>query len=121
MQDDLAQAARDSGIPTEAFQHWLMNDSEQALMRLPSVGRIREVTHRRLANADDSWERNDLYDMLFLSTAAGYADFVVGERKIGNYLRQAAATTPPGGQVFVKMADAFAAIETELAVGALAT
>lgn len=115
MQEDVARAARDSNMTPEAFQHWLMNDSEQALMRLPSVGRIREVTHRRLANADDNWERNDLCDMLFLSTGAGYADFVVAERKIGNYLRQAAAVTRPGGRVFVKMADALEAIETHLA------
>jgi hypothetical protein len=53
--------------------------------------------------------------MLFLSTGAGYADFVVAERKIGNYLRQAAAVTRPGGRVFVKMADALEAIETHLA------
>lgn len=114
MRDDVARAGLNSGMSPEQFQQWLVDDAEDAFIRMPALGRLREVTHRRLANADDTWVRNDLYDMLFLGTAAAYADFVVGERKIGNYLRQVDPNVTAGAEVFVKMADALEAIRARL-------
>lgn len=113
IQADLALAAsRAETVTNESLQAWLVGDQfEPDVARLPALGRVRELMHRRLANADDRWESNDLYDMLFLSTAAGYADFVVGERKTCNYLRQMGSVTTPGAQVFTRMADAVVALE----------
>jgi len=52
-----------------------------------ALGRYRDFLHRRLSSSSDTWAPNDLYNLLFLSTVAGYRDVVVAEWKMGNYSR----------------------------------
>lgn len=112
---ELAEAAQAAGATQEEFEAFILDESEATLMRQPALSRYREVVHRRLSNSSDRWEPNDLYDLLFLSTAAGYGDVVVAEKKMGNYLRQCEVAVTAGAQVFVTMADALKAIEARLA------
>lgn len=93
---DLPAAASESGITPEQFRDWLQDDAEAAISATPGLGRLREVLHLRLSNADDTWESNDLNDWLHLSYAAGYCDLVLGEKKAINYLRRSAPSVPPG-------------------------
>lgn len=93
---DLPAAASESGITPEQFGDWLQDDAEAAISATPGLGRLREVLHLRLSNADDTWESNDLNDWLHLSYAAGYCDLVLGEKKTINYLRRSAPRVPPG-------------------------
>jgi hypothetical protein len=62
-----------------------------------------EITHIRLRNPQDAWVENDLIDMLFLSCAAAYADFVVAERKATHLLRQASHWTSSGAAVYATL------------------
>jgi len=62
-----------------------------------------EITKIRLRNPQDTWTENDFIDMLFLSCAAAYADFVVAERKATHMLRQAARQTSSGAIVFASL------------------
>lgn len=112
---ELAEAAQAAGATQEDFEALIMDESETRLMGQPALGRYREIIHRRLSNPSDTWEPNDLYDLLFLSTAAGYGDVVVAEKKMGNYLRQCETAVTAGAQVFVTMAGAVEAIEARLA------
>ena len=41
----------------------------------PAVGLFREVLHSRHLNKGTTWRPNDLTDMIYLSCAAGYADY----------------------------------------------
>jgi len=43
----------------------------------------------RHLNGDANWKKNDLTDMLYLSCAAGYADFVAAEKNTTESIRQA--------------------------------
>lgn len=72
-------------------------------LQLPFVGRVMEITHIRLRNPQDIWVEHDLIDLLFLSCAAAYADFVVAERKAAHMLRQAARQTSSGATVFATL------------------
>lgn len=110
MGDDLPEAALRAGISPEQFRDWLREDAETALSSMPALGRVREVLHMRLINADDRWESNDLNDVLYLCTAAGYADFVVGEKKTSNYLRRVQGRVPAAAQVYHRAADALPAV-----------
>lgn len=92
MAEEIAEAARSTGLDPARFRRWLVEDAEEDLARLPYLGRAREVTHHRLMNAEDRWEANDLNDLHFLSCAAGYADVVIGEKKFTHYLRRANST-----------------------------
>ena len=111
MQQDIAQAALQGGLTAEQFGDWLGDGAENAFHALPALGRIREVLHLRLVNADDKWHRNDLNDILHLCSAAGYADVLVGEKKTCNYLRRVEAQVPDGAQVFHRLTEALPTIE----------
>lgn len=102
---DLPQAAALSGLTAEAFGVWLADDAEKDLAAAPYLGRMRDAIHSRLRNADDSWEANDLIDMLFLPCAAAYADFVVSERKAGDYLLRAQRSRSDGARIITSLAD----------------
>lgn len=105
---DLPAAASASGITPEQFGDWLQTDAEAAISATPGLGRMREVLHLRLSNADDKWDRNDLNDWLHLCYAAGYCDLVLGEKKTINYLTRAALKVPPGALLHRRARDAVA-------------
>lgn len=111
LQQDLARAAVSQHVGQHEFVRWLSYDAETAVGLAPALGRAREVLHRRLSNADDRWEANDLNDQLYLRTAAAYADVVVGEKKTCNYLLKTLGRVAPGAAVFYRLADALDTIE----------
>lgn len=53
---------------------------------MPSLGLFREVMHEKLVDPATRWEQNDLQDMIYLTTASGYCDHVVGERSHVSHL-----------------------------------
>lgn len=111
---DLPAAASESGISPEQFGDWLQNSAEAAISATPGLGRMREVLHLRLSNADDKWERNDLNDWLHLCYAAGYCDLVLGEKKTINYLTRAAPKVPLGAVLHRRARDAITDLTTLL-------
>jgi hypothetical protein len=115
MPTDIGRAASDNGMSPEQFRTWLAEDAETTLAAAQALGRIREVIHLRLSNADDKWEANDLNDLLYLATAGAYADVLVGEKKTCSYLLRAGGAVSPGGAVFHRMIDALPAIESLIA------
>jgi hypothetical protein len=104
--EEIVAAASDSGLDQVPLDRWLRDDLERDLRAMPCLGRLREMVHERLRNADDHWEANDLIDVTYLSCAAGYADVVVGEKKHSNYLRRVCGRVSEGAQVFSKLAPA---------------
>lgn len=55
----------------------------------PRLGLLSELFIRRFVDHMSKWERNDLVDMLHLSSAAGYAQYVCAEARTGTQLRDA--------------------------------
>lgn len=108
---DLPAAASESGIEPEQFGLWLKEDAEADIQATPGLGRLREVLHLRISNADDRWERNDLNDWMYLSYAAAYCDLVLGERKTIHYLRRAGTKVSPGAVLHMRARDALPDLE----------
>lgn len=106
MQMDLAGAAEESGLDPQQFGVWIQNEADTAFSTLPGIGRLREVLHLRLINADDRWEANDLNDWFYLSFAAGYCDLILGERKMINLLKRITPKVPTGAKLHSKAAEA---------------
>ena len=102
---ELPVAAAISGMSPEHFADWIRYDAEAAIQELPALGRYRELIHRRLVDPGRRWHGNDLVDLVFLTAAAGYADFVVCERRTGEDLRRAAESVSPGASVHPNLAD----------------
>jgi len=93
--DDLARAAMAAELDRSELQDW-MEDAENAFATMSAIGRILEVTHRRLCNPQYPWRVNDLNDMHFLACAAGYADFLLAEKATSNDLRCIEGRVPSG-------------------------
>jgi len=101
LQQELATVAVQAGLSSDELEKRLHSGNlVEFFLRLPFVGRVMEITHIRLRNPQDTWIENDLIDLLFLSCAAAYADFVIAERKATHMLRQAVRQTSSGATVF---------------------
>jgi hypothetical protein len=89
---ELPEAAYCAGITPADMSDWVRNYSEQDLLGMPTLGLFREVLHEKLSNGQLRWPDNDLIDMMYLTAAVGYCDYVVGERPhaahISNALRR---------------------------------
>ncbi len=102
---DLHESVTASGLSPETFADWLTCYAEDDIAAAPYLGRMRDVIHFRLRNADDSWEPNDLIDMLFLPCATAYADIVVSEQKTGDYLRRAQRSRCDGARIVISFSE----------------
>ncbi|MEK9523475.1 hypothetical protein MIU24_29410 [Streptomyces venezuelae] len=92
---DLAQAAHSAQISQERLSMLLQPETIVGFFpSLPFLGGVLEVTHARLRNPADRWVTNDLNDLHFLACAAGYADYVVAEKKTGHLLQAATRALP---------------------------
>jgi hypothetical protein len=85
---EVAQAALAAGLTPEemsqwSLQTWLDDDRGQ-----PAVSVFRSAMIDKLLTGH-TWEGNDLTDLMYLSTAVGYCDFVAGDRRTTAVLRQA--------------------------------
>ena len=65
----------------------------------PAIARLQQITHRRLSNPQYPWRVNDLSDMHFLASAAGYADFLLAEKATSHDLRCVERQVPPGARI----------------------
>jgi hypothetical protein len=78
---------------------WALNYSEEDLPGMPTLGLFREVLYEKLSNGQLRWADNDLIDMMYLTAAVGYCDYVVGERPhaahIANALRRLGKADKP--------------------------
>lgn len=109
--NDLPAAVKEAGMSPDDFGRWLKDKAETALAASPGLGRLREVLHLRISNADDKWEANDLNDWFHLSYAAAYCDLVVGEKKAINYLRRSAPRVTPGATLHFRASEALPDLE----------
>lgn len=81
----------------------------------PMVGLLSELFVRRFIDHRTNWHRNDLLDMLHLSAAAAYADYVCAEVHTGTQLRDAQRTMGRRETVFTKLEDLVEAIQRDVA------
>ena len=84
---EIAEEAHAAGTTIEQVRSWLQRATDD-IRRLPATGLFREMLHDRHLNRGTKWSPNDLTDMVYLSCAAGYADFVVCEQHMRSVLAQ---------------------------------
>lgn len=86
--DAIRHALSTLGIATSDIAHIMERAIPRMLQSQPMVSYFCELLVRRYVDQSVRWKSNDLTDMMFLSTAAGYADYVAAERHIGTQLIQ---------------------------------
>lgn len=114
LQQELAEEAAAADVPKELFHQWGFKGWVRAIGGAPAVGLFREMLQSRHLNKGTTWRRNDLTDMVYLSCAAGYADFVVCEKHMRDPLQHGLKRTGRATRVYRHLADAVAAIEEAL-------
>ncbi|MCX5606670.1 hypothetical protein OHB39_03540 [Streptomyces sp. NBC_00047] len=79
------------------------------------------MLHSRHLNKGTTWRPNDLTDMVYLSCAAGYADFVVCEKHMRDPLQHGLKRLGRSAQVYRQLTDAVVAIEEALEASPVAS
>jgi hypothetical protein len=111
----IAEEAHAAGTPIEQVRHWIPKRAMDDIRQLSAMGLFREMLHDRHLNKGTVWKSNDLTDMVYLSCAAGYADFVVCERHMASVLAQGLKRLGRPEHVFHRLQDAMPAIQAALA------
>jgi hypothetical protein len=87
---ELLHAVYESGITSAQLETWRTAHFDADIRNMVSLSLFSEIYQDKHLNSGTAWRDNDLIDMMYLSCAAGYADFVVGERSLVSYASQAA-------------------------------
>jgi hypothetical protein len=110
---EIAEEAHEAGISPLEMSAWVMQNREAEIARMPSLGLFREtfiVMHLNHAQ----WEDNHLTDLMYLTCAAGYADFVVAEKSLVGYMRQGLGRLGRPQNVYRRIQDVIPLLEKEL-------
>ncbi len=102
---------------TRAADFPTYSDSELdgLLSSSPMVGLLSELFVRRFIDHRTKWRRNDLLDMLHLSAASAYADYVCAEVHTGTQLRDAQRMMGKRETVFTKLKELVEVIRRDVA------
>lgn len=84
---EVATAAFEIGATPAEMSKWIVGTWDDASLGGPAISLFRSVMIDKFL-AGNRWEDNDLTDLMYLCTAAGYADHVVGERRTIALLEQ---------------------------------
>ncbi|MFW5415697.1 hypothetical protein J0910_03600 [Nocardiopsis sp. CNT-189] len=114
LQKEIAEEAWASGATIPQLKSWALKHAANEIAQLPATGLFREMLHSRHLNKGTKWSPNDLTDMVYLSCAAGYADFVACERHMRDPLKHGLKRTKKKTQVYRDLTDAVAAIKEAL-------
>lgn len=93
----------------EQVRAWVAR-SDSDVSAMPYLARYRAVIFARFRNATSPWVGNDLLDLAYLCSAAGYADVVVGEKRTIGDLRNA-RDLPRGAALTTSLSEALAVLE----------
>lgn len=111
---EIAEEAHRSGMRPEQMSSWVHGSMFRDMAGMPIVGIYRSILQERHLNVGTRWTVNDLTDMVYLSAAAGYADFVVAERHETAMLKQARRRLGRGASVHSSLAAALSEIQSTL-------
>lgn len=102
---ELAEEAHRAGITPAEMSEWTRHHSDEDIKTMPSLGLFREVLHEKLLDRGTRWESNDLTDLMYLTCAAGYADHIVGERRVTAHLEPGLRRLGRPAKVHRRLAD----------------
>jgi hypothetical protein len=84
---EIASACFESGISPDEMLSWIGHSWSADQLGASAIDLFRATMTDKILSGSP-WEANDLTDLMYLCTAAGYADYVVGERRTIGLLGQ---------------------------------
>lgn len=113
IQTEIAEEAFRSGITPDEMSQWVLNERNGQVAVMPCLGLFRETLQGMNLN-HARWEENHLTDLMYLTCAAGYADYVVAERSLAGYMQQALKRMHRPINVYRRIQDLVLVIEKQL-------
>ncbi|CAN5196341.1 hypothetical protein BH09ACT5_BH09ACT5_05970 [soil metagenome] len=110
---EIAEEAFRAGITPEQMSTWTMSHRDVEVPVMPSLGLFRETFIGMHLNGA-RWENNHLTDLMYLTCAAGYADYVVAERSLAGYMQQALKRMKRPASVYRQIQDLVPVLEGRL-------
>ncbi|MFG1745779.1 hypothetical protein ACGFJ4_16560 [Micromonospora chalcea] len=108
----LARAAARVGVDPRSFAQ----DAKELLRQtetMPFVSNLSAMFQLRHLDRQTRWKGNDLIDMMYLSCAAAYCNYVAAERHTGTQLRQIMESRGETPNTFVTLTDLVEALERD--------
>lgn len=90
LRPEILQAVFESGLGVHEFEPWLGELIKQDFSQMPSIGWFYATYVTKHRNRETKWFDNDLMDLMYPVTAAGYADYCVADKDKASLLLQAA-------------------------------
>lgn len=113
IQVQVAEAALLSGITVPELELWVELRPEVDLRNTKCLSLWHEVYQDKHLNPSTKWSSNDLTDMMYLTCAAGYADYVLAERSLTNYVKQAAKRLQKPINIYSRIEDLVAKLKQD--------
>lgn len=110
LKDQFAQAALQAALTAADVEKWSKSSFESDITATNALGVWNSVYQDKHLNPGTRWSDNDLTDMMFLTCATGYADYVLGERSLVSYLNQAVRRLDRKTKVFSQITDLVGAL-----------
>lgn len=110
---EVAKAAHECGMTNSELETWVDSHFHADVRVMGSLDIANEIYQDKHLKSGTTWSDNDLTDMMFLTCAAGYAEYVVGERSLMSYVKQAAKRLGRPIKVYSRISDLLAALKTD--------
>jgi hypothetical protein len=114
---EIAEEATAAGLTVSQMSAWIRGPMFRDMAAMPALGLYRELLQQRHLNVGTVWRPNDLTDMIYLSSAAGYADIVVAERHMTAIIRQGLHRQRRPRNIYRSLQEAIPAIEAQIEGG----
>lgn len=110
---EIAEEARFAGLTPDEMGDWIKTRAQGEIKLMPSLGLFGEVLQQKHLNPGTNWNGNDLVDLMYLTSAAGYADYVVGENSLVSQMEQALKRLKRRLNVYRNLRDLVTALESD--------
>lgn len=96
-------AAKQLSIDSHGISSVKAGEIPRLFAKMPALGCFTRLMVMRQINPSHKWRSNDLTDLIFLSCATAYADYVAAEKHTGTQLRQHVQATSQGARVHTNL------------------
>ncbi|MGG7655357.1 hypothetical protein [Kocuria rosea] len=100
-------------LDQDAIKRLSIREIEAHILAQPMLSYLSHLFVQRYINKSIQWKMNDLTDMIFLASAAGYCDYVVAEKHTGTQLQQMQRSAGQKLTIFTSIEDLVTALDED--------
>lgn len=110
---EIAKEAHAIGLTPDEMRIWVEQQARTEIKTMPTLGLFSEILQQKHLNSGANWTSNDSVDLMYLTCAAGYADYVVGDNSQISQIEQALRRLGRPKNVYRNLRDLVIALEAD--------